>query len=315
MHLLLEIVQYAAVLLVELLIRCLPPVAATRLAEGVGWLWFTVDRRRRDRALASIAVAQRGGLPVASDRALALAACRSLVRVPLEMILFRRYIRSERQMLDRCTFHGDWWKLHADLAAGTGGMFVSGHLGNWEVAAWGMQFLDVPCRVVVRPIENRFLNARATGTRGGEGGIIAKRGAVRQMLRTLKEGGWVAIMADQNAGRHGAFVPFFGLEASTYPAPAVMAVRADVPTYVGAILRRPGRPVSFALHVKRLERSATSPGGEVEASHGLLAAFMHQLEEYVRLAPDQYNWIHRRWKTRPPGESSDARLPAYAEPW
>ena len=137
-------------------------------------------------------MARRGGLEVEDDGALALASVRSLIRVPLEAIRFRRYIRSPRQMLDRCTFHGDWGRLHADLASGSGGLFAGGHLGNWEAAAWGLQFLDVPCRVVVRPLENRFLDARATGTRGGAGGIIAKRGAVRAMLRTLKEGGWVA---------------------------------------------------------------------------------------------------------------------------
>ena len=176
-----------------------------------------------------------------------------------------------------------------------------------------MKFLDVPCRVVVRPIENRFLNARAAGSRGGEGGIIAKRGAVRTMLRTLKEGGWVGVMADQNAGRGGVFVPFFGLRASTYAAPAVLAVRADVPLYLGAILRLPGRPISFALHLKRLDRSDLGRTQEPEAADRLLRASMRQLEEYVRLAPGQYNWVHRRWKTRPPGEPADTILPDYAE--
>ena len=315
MRLPLELLQYAAVLLVELLIRCLPPRAVAGLAEGAGWLWFTLDRRRRERALESIRVARRGGLRVADERALALAACRSLLQVPIETFLFRRYIRSARQMLDRCTFHGDWWQLHADLRRDTGGLFVGGHLGSWEAVAWGLQFLQVPCHVVVRPIENRFLNARIAGSRGGEGALIAKRGAVRTMLRTLKQGGWIAILADQNAGRRGTFVPFFGLEASTHAAPAVLAVRADVPLYTGAILRRPGRPVSFALHLKRLERPATHPGGEAEAAERLLSSFLGQLEDHVRRAPEQYNWVHRRWKTRPPDEPEGTPLPAYAEPW
>lgn len=318
MKLLLELVQYAAVLLVELLVRCLPPRAADNLAQGVGWLWFTLDRRRRERALESIGVARRGGLEVEDDRELALAACRSLFRVPLEMLLFRRYIRSSRQMIARCSFHGDWGRLQEDLASGTGGLFVSGHLGNWEAAAWGLKFLNVPCRVVVRPIENRFLDARATGSRGGsegEGGIIAKRGAVRTMLRTLKKGGWVAVMADQNAGRRGTFVPFFGLEASTYAAPAVLAVRADVPMYVAATLRRADRPLSFDMHIQRLDRPAVGVEGEIEVVRSLLAAFLRRLEVYVRLAPEQYNWIHRRWKSRPPEEQEGVVLPAYAEPW
>ena len=313
MRILLELIQYGGVLLVELLVRALPPRAADDLADGAGWLWFTLDRRRRRRALASIGVARRGGLAVPDERALALAACRSLVRVPVEMLLFGRYIRTERQMLERCVYRGDWRRFHQDLAAGRGGLFVSGHLGNWEAAVWGFQFLQVPCRVVVRPLENRFLDARATGTRGGEGGIIPKQGAVREMLRTAQAGGWVAVMADQNAGRRGAFVPFFGLEASTSATPAVVAVRAGVPLYAAAILRLPGRPVRFALHLKRLARPEGA-AGDVEAADRLLGAFMRQLETYVRLAPEQYNWVHRRWKTRPPGEPADRVLPGYAEP-
>lgn len=314
MRYLLELVQYGGVLLVELLLRCLPPGAALGLADGAGWLWYTLDRRRRGRALASIGVARRGGLDVADEQALALAACRSLIRVPFEMLLFGRYIRNARQMLARCRYRGDWRRLHEDLASGRGGLFVSGHLGNWEAAAWGLRFLQVPCRVVVRPLENRFLDARATGSRGGEGGIIAKRGAVGQMLRTLKAGGWVAVMADQNAGRRGTYVPFFGLEASTYAAPAVLAVRADVPMYAAAILRLPGAPVRFVLHLTRLPRPETTGAADAEAAERLLATFMRRLEAYVHLAPEQYNWVHRRWKTRPPGEASDAVLPDYAEP-
>jgi len=309
----LELVQYAAVLLVELLIRSLPPRTAQGFADGVGWLWYRLDRRRRDRALESIGVARRGGLPVEDDEALALAACQSLMRVPLEMLLFRRYIRSSREAVARCSFHGDWELLLADLKSGRGGLFVSGHLGNWEAAAWALRYLQVPFRVVVRPIENRFLNARATGTRGGEAGILVKRGAVRGMYRTLASGGWIAIMADQNAGRRGTFVPFFGLEASTYATPTVLATRADVPLYAAALLRRPGRSVRFALHLTRIERPPAGAGGDTALARRWLDRFVRQLEAYIRLAPEQYNWVHRRWKSRPENEAPDVMLPAYAE--
>ncbi len=312
MRVTLELLAYSAVLLVELLVRCLPPRGAEMLADGAGALWYRLDGRRRQRAAEGIRVAMGGGLQVEDPVALARAAFGSLIRVPIEVIRFRRYFRSSRELLRRCSFVGDFRRLHADLAENTGGLFVSGHLGNWEVAGWAIRFLDVPCSVVARPIENRFIDRRATGTREGTGGVIRKKGAVRTMLTKLKSGGWVGVMADQNASEHGMFVPFFGLDASTFPAPAVLALRAGVPMYSAACLR--GRdPMTFTIHLERLPRP---PEGldEDQAVRFVVEAYMRSLEGFVRVAPEQYNWIHRRWKSRPPAEVPGPHLPAYARP-
>lgn len=312
MRYLLELLGYGAVLLVELLVRCLSPRAADALAEGAGALWYRVDGRRRARAAASIAVADRGGLPVNDPIALSRRAFGSLMRVPIEVMRFRRYFRSSRGLLRRCRFVGDFHLLQEDLAQNTGGLFVSGHLGNWEVAGWAIRFLDVPCSVVARPIENRFVDRRATGSRSGTGGVIPKRGAVRAMLRHLRGGGWVGVMADQNASEHGMFVPFFGLEASTFPAPAVIALRAGVPMYSAACLRGPD-PMTFTMHLERLPRPPEDLDEDAAVAF-LVRVYMESLERFVRLAPEQYNWVHRRWKSRPPGEAPGRALPFYAKP-
>lgn len=307
-----HLLEYAGVLLVEWLIRCLSPRAGMVLADGAGWLWFALDRRRRERALESIAVAVRGGLVVDDPVRLARASCQSLLRVPIEVVLFGRLFRSARDVMARCRFYGDWERLRGDLESGRGGLLVSGHTGNWEVVAWALRFLRVPCRAVVRPIENPYIDRMATGSRSDDGGVIRKEGAVGEILRTLKAGGWVAMMADQNAGRRGTFVPFFGLPASTYATPAVVAVRAGVPMYTGACLRRGDLPMGFDMHVRKLpEPEAHVP--EPEAARALLEALMQALETFVIRSPEQYNWIHRRWKSRPPGEAAGPHLPHYAE--
>ena len=314
MKVVLQLLEYAAFLLVELLIRCLPAQAMVQISEGLGALWFRIDRRRRHRAGESVAVAVRGGLTVEDPAHLVRRTFPNLIRVPLEGVHFGRFFRTDLAMLRRCRFFGDWQAFRRDLHAGRGGVFTSGHHGNWEVLGFGLRYLKVPARVVVRPIENPWIDARATGTRSSDPdrAVIAKRGAVREMLRTLKQRRWVGVMADQNAGPRGTWVDFFGLPASSYAAPAVLAVRMHVPMYAAACIRLPGAPMRFEMHLLRLPDPPPELE-EKEAALFLLRAFVERLEGWVQRAPEQYNWIHRRWKSRPPGEVPGPEHPAYAE--
>ncbi|MFV1960040.1 MAG: lysophospholipid acyltransferase family protein, partial [Planctomycetota bacterium] len=141
-------------------------------------------------------------------------------------------------------------------------------------------------------------------------GVIQKRGAVREVLRTLEAKGWVAILADQNAGAGGTFVEFFGLLASTYATPAVLAARTGLPIYAAACIRRCRPPLTYEIHVHRLEPPPRGTG-ESEAAAHLLREFMASLETWIRRAPEQYNWVHRRWKHRPPGEDLGRDAPRY----
>jgi KDO2-lipid IV(A) lauroyltransferase len=284
-----------------------------RLADGAGLLWYRLDARRRHRAAENLRVATRGGLAVAERDALVRAAFRQLMRVPLEAFVHGRYVPTARALLGRSRFVGDWARLDRENRAGHGGIILAGHLGSWEVAAAALRWLPTPARVVVRPIDHPAVDRWAARTRGGAARLIRKRGAVREMTRTLEGGGWVGVLADQNAGRHGRFLPFFGLEASTAPAPFVLAARHRVPVYVGAAIRRPAPPFTYEMRLARLE----DPPPDLEeraAGDRLLAAYLAVLERWIADVPEQYNWLHRRWKSRPPGEPAGRPLPTYAEP-
>ncbi len=310
MRRLFDFVVFQGVLLVEFLARSLSPQAAAGMAEACGRVWYWVDGRRRARARESLRIARAGGLAVSDPEALVKASLGSLMWVPLEVMTFPRYLRTARDAIDRCRFYGDWAGFARDLAAGRGGVVLAGHLGSWELAGWVLRFLHVNVRVVARPIENPWIDRRAVGARGGRSRVITKRGAVREMVRTLREGGWLGIVADQNAGTGGRFVEFFGLEASTYAAPAVVALRAGVPVWAAACLRRKHPPFTYELRLRRLpdrRPDATEP----EATQAVLRAYHEALEGWIRLAPEQYNWVHRRWKTRPEGERAGPRVPRY----
>jgi KDO2-lipid IV(A) lauroyltransferase len=298
-------------LVADLLLGTVPLPVALAVADRAGDLWFLLDRRRRRRARASLAVAEAAGLDVGDRDALLRRTFRSLMRVPVEVFLFPRHFRRAHWVRRRCRYVGDWARLRDEMTRGTAGVVLGGHLGNWELAAWNLRFLPVPARVVVRPLDNAALERRITRDRGGPDGVIAKRGAVRAMLRALREGEWVAVLADQDAGRGGAFVPFFGLVASTHPAPAAIALRAGAPVYVGACLRSPRGPLHFDLHLRRIPD--VRPGMPRDAAAVWILEQTHEvLEAWIRQVPEQYNWIHRRWKTRPPGEARGERLPSYA---
>jgi KDO2-lipid IV(A) lauroyltransferase len=189
-------------------------------------------------------------------------------------------------------------RLLADPAAK---VFVTGHLGSWEVA---LQVLERstgrPGAAVVRRVDNPFLQAIVLRLRTRHPGQwIEKAGAVPVALQRLREGTSVAILADENGGRAGPFVPFFGRPASTRRTAALLAAATGSTIVLGAVVRRRGpRPFLFRLAV------VPAPSGGPADSEGVLEttkAIAEKWEEWVREDPLQWRWIHWRWRTRPGG--------------
>jgi KDO2-lipid IV(A) lauroyltransferase len=299
----------AAIRLAEWLVRSLPPEALLSGAAMAGDVWRAIDGRRRDRVRENFRLAfgdGRAPAGVGSQEAF-----RSMARVPAELMLVPRLLDSERAVARRIRYLGDWPALAEDARRG-GGVVVTGHLGNWELGAVALARVVPRVRVVARPIDGAPVEDLARRFRGRAGRVIAKRGAMGEALQALRSGEWVAIVGDQDAGRRGTFVPFFGVPASTSSAFAALALRAGVPCYAGACLRRRGALLGFDVHLRRLAPDTSSDAaGRVR---DLVAQSTAVLEAWIRQAPDQYNWLHRRWKSRPLGEAPTARVPAYARP-
>jgi lauroyl/myristoyl acyltransferase len=304
----------AAAHLVEAALLALPPRVLLRLAEGIGTLAFRLSPGRRRIACENLRIAFGDALDESARVQVARRAFAALVRVFAEGVLARRLLATPHARSRRLRFRGDWDRMRSEAAGSRGGIVVTAHLGNWEVGALAARHRGVPLRAVARPVGRPVLDALLVRGRGGADRVIAKSGGLGEVVGTLGAGGWVALLADQNAGRHGVFAPFFGLDAATFPTAATLAARLGVPVYLGVSLRRPG-VLRFDVHLERLPAPAAGIP-RAEAVEAWVRGLNRRVEAWVREAPEQYHWAHRRWKTRPPGrDEAEPGRPFYARTW
>lgn len=176
-------------------------------------------------------------------------------------------------------------------------LILTAHLGNWELLPIASRLTGYPLAIVVRPLDSPWLDALADGLRRKSGvELIQKRGALRSVLRALGGGRMVGILLDQNAARReGVFVPFFGRPASTSKSLALLAVRTGAPV-IPIFIRRD----AAGGHRVMIEPPLPVPaGGGEDAVAELTRRCTEAIEAAIREAPEQWLWIHRRWRTRP----------------
>jgi KDO2-lipid IV(A) lauroyltransferase len=186
------------------------------------------------------------------------------------------------------------------LAAGKGAIIVSAHLGPWEVFERLAHCWGIPLTSVYRPVKNPYIDRFLRRYRAEHGlTFIPKYGAAPALLRLLRRGGYIALLTDQHAKDEGLWVPFFGRSASTTPAPAFLAFKTGAPILTGYARRLPGL---YRFEVFCDEPMFVRPTGDRRADiRNATIEVNHRLEGYVRQFPDQWLWMHRRWRTPPAG--------------
>jgi KDO2-lipid IV(A) lauroyltransferase len=194
-----------------------------------------------------------------------------------------------------------WDELEGALAEGNGCILVTGHYGNWEIAAATVASRGVPIAAIVRRQGNRLVDERLDQLRRRLGVETIYQGeAPSRVPRVLRGNGVVGIVGDQDARRAGIFVPFFGRPASTHRGPALFALRLGAPVFACVARRLPEAGVRYEVAGERVPVPRT---GDLEADvRALTALLAARLEAQVRRAPEQYFWFHRRWKTQPRAE-------------
>ncbi|MBI5115565.1 lysophospholipid acyltransferase family protein [Candidatus Poribacteria bacterium] len=193
-----------------------------------------------------------------------------------------------RERLDEC------------LRAGRGVVLLGSHFGNWELMAAAGAIAGYRLSAVARPLDDPDLERIVRGIRESSGlCIIPRRTSALAIVRKFKRNEIVGVLADQNTRKQNVFVDFFGVKAATTPGPALLAMKTGA-ILVPAFMLREARGKHKLIIEKPIEVIRTGDEeADVVAMTQKCAAI---LEEYVRRYPEQWFWVHRRWRTRPPGE-------------
>ncbi len=181
---------------------------------------------------------------------------------------------------------------------------IEGHFGNWEIPVAFVSARGAFVKFAAKHMRNPYVDAFTSRLRENYGGELIYLEQSLQLMRALKGNGTIGLVADQDAGRNGVFVPFFGRQASTFAGPGSLAysTNADV-ILVTSIYEGQGR-YRFSSRIV-YQGLAREEFPDIEtATKAITQKWVAILEEEVRKNPEQYFWVHRRWKTRPPGEKS-----------
>jgi len=197
------------------------------------------------------------------------------------------------------------------LCTGRPVIVLSGHFGNWEIAMSTFGVFGFPCGVVARDLDNPLLDGwfrrfrQFTGHR-----LISKKGGGGEMVSILERRGHLGLLGDQDAGSSGLFVPFFGRPASTFKSIALLARECRAYIVVGYARRLPDdferhRWVRYELGAEDVIDPLKYDGAD--AIVRITERYTQALERIVRCAPEQYFWVHRRWKSQPRRRKSARR--------
>jgi len=217
---------------------------------------------------------------------------------------FAHFPRHTKKNIDRVVLLDGFENFASAQARGKGVLFLTGHMSAWEIAPFAQAMFGNPLHFLVRPIDNQRVDELVTRYRClGGNSPVDKNQSARAVLKALADGGTVGILADHNTLlAEGVFVDFFGIPACTTAGLARFALHTDaavVPVFVhwDAALRKYRLCFDPAVELTRTGDDATDIRENTQR-------FTRVIENYVRRYPDQWLWLHRRWKTRPPGESA-----------
>jgi len=187
------------------------------------------------------------------------------------------------------------------MQQGQGLLMVTGHYGNFEIMGYLMSLFGFEIYSIARPLDNRFISRYLYGVRQRMGQkIIDKKGAAELMGKIAAKGATLGFIADQDAGRKGIFVDFFGRKASTYKSIGLLALTCNLPIIVGCC-RMVDNRFFFEIEVTRYIFPHEWADKD-DPLQWITAEYTKEIENFIRKDPTQYWWLHRRWKHRPKNE-------------
>ena len=292
--------EYLAMRLFALSISAFPIELNLQTARVLGRLWHRVMRRHRNRAMEHLRMALGDTY---SERQLETIARKSFEHFAqlylIELVQTPRLL--SQWSWSRHIELGEIGPALRELLADRGAIMLTAHFGNFELLGYAIAKLGLPLVAVMRPLDNPLLNDFLMSSREASGlRLLYKKGATESAQEALENKETLCYIADQNAGRKGLFVDFFGKKASTYKSIGLLAASHDVPVIVGYAARI-GRGFRYRIEVERIIRPEEWRNRE-DPVFWITQEYSWALESAIRKHPEQYLWMHRRWKSRPRDE-------------
>jgi Kdo2-lipid IVA lauroyltransferase/acyltransferase len=277
----------------------LPRKLARALGAGIGWVAFSFLGRLRKVGLRNLELA----FPEKMDserEAILRAVYRNLGHLLAEFCQMPNYTPEQASRFIRYDGLDNYLQARQ---RGKGVLVLTGHLGAWELSSFYHSLMGYPMGMVIRRLDNPLVDEFVNRVRCLHGNrVIHKDDFARGLIATMRAGETVGILMDTNmTPPQGVFVPFFGVEACTASGMARIALKTGAAVVPGFLFRE-GREQRYVLRFGEeldLVRTGDSEADAVADT----ALFTRVIEQYVREYPEQWLWMHRRWKTRPPGET------------
>ncbi len=307
-----HLLEYTAFRCVVALVQAMPWRTSVRACEWLGWVFARVLPRKLTR----YKVARENLLgalgPLEEEEVLRIVEgmWTHLFRMVVEILQLPRKLRLYNTS-DVVTFrHRE--EMSRTLCSGRPVIMLTGHFGNWEIANRLLGLYGYRMCVVARDLDNPYLHDWFAKYRQADGHLLVpKQGSAELVVEQLERRGAVGMLCDQDAGPKGLFVEFFGRPASTFKSIGLLALQHRAVVVVSSARRLPddfrgSRWTRFELGCEEIvdtDRFANHPDG----LKLLTACYTNALERAVRRSPEQYFWVHRRWKSEPRRRSRPAR--------
>ena len=297
--------SYFVLRIVLCILQMLTLPAARRLADLLAWLAYRIDRRHRLVADDNLKLAFPDERDDRERDRRVRAVYRHFCSVMVEIAHLPRLLNAHTWR--RHVILTNSLPLIEALLDGRPLLLVTGHFGNWELGGYTLGLLGFSTFAIARKLDNPYLNdfllhrfRQRTGQR-----ILYKEGDFERIQAVLAGGGVIATLGDQDAGRRGQFVDFFGRPASTHKAVALLALEFNA---VMAVIGVPRIGDTMRYEIRAEEVILPEEyAGRPDAVRAITQRFTAALERMVRRAPEQYFWLHRRWKHEPPVRKAKCR--------
>jgi Kdo2-lipid IVA lauroyltransferase/acyltransferase len=292
--------EYTLALIVIRLFRAMPRSLAHRAAHSLAWLAFHLASRQRRAGMRNLQLA----FPSLTDEERSRILRGTFENLARLLVEFTHLPELNKNNVSRHVVHDGLENYLEAVRRGRGVIFMTAHFGAWELSSFAHAVYGYPLKFLVRPIDNPRVEELISSYRTASGNEpIQRRSAARDVLKALRRNEAVGILFDQNTTRsEGVFAEFFGIPAATTPSIALFALRTGAAVVPGFLIWDD----TLQKHRLRLDPPVDLMNtGDVERDVlENTRRFNAILESYIRKYPDQWLWIHRRWKTRPEGESS-----------